>query len=226
MSYIISELLTKSQVSQMRSALNSSQDWVDGIKSIGNRLPNSNVKKNLELNQQTDAYEKASAILWNALVKCIDFADFTGGGKSGPIIYSRTVKGGYYKTHLDSPDMGQFSSTIFLSNPDEYSGGELVLMNGNCSEKIKLKSGSIITYPSGISHQVNEVTSGTREVAVLWTQSNFKNSRHREIYSDLQKALRYLPPYTTPDSVEESQRQPSFLIRQVMQNLIRYQADL
>ena len=230
MSYIISELLTEDQVSQIRSVLHSSKTWVDGMisrkKGLGEVATNSGIKKNVELNCETDAHKKASSILFSALIGCIDWVDFTIGEKSGPVMFSRTLQGGYYKPHFDNPDMGQFSNTVFLSDPDEYSGGELVLMNGNRSEKIKLKSGSMVTYPSGLSHQVNEVTSGTREVAVFWTQSKFKNLRHREIYSDLQKALRHLPPYTTPDSVEESQKQPSFLIVQVMQNMIRYQADL
>ena len=228
MSYIISELLTEDQVSQIRSAVNSSQDWVDGMKSIiSHKHPsNSGIKKNLELNHKSDAYQKACPIIFNALLRCVDWADFTVFDTSGPVMFSKTLQGGYYKTHFDAPNIGEYSNTVFLSDTDEYSGGELVLMNGNRSEKIKLKSGSMVTYPSGLSHQVNEVTSGIREVAVFWTQSKFKNSRHRQIYSDLQKALRNLPTYTIPDSVEESQRQPSFLIRQVMQNLIRYQADL
>ena len=228
MSYIISELLTEDQVSQIRSAVNSSQDWIDGMKSIiSHKHPSNNgIKKNLELDHKSEAYQKACPIIFNALLRCVDWADFTVFDTSGPVMFSKTHQGGYYKTHFDAPNIGEYSNTVFLSDTDEYSGGELVLMNGNRSEKIKLKSGSMVTYPSGLSHQVNEVTSGTREVAVFWTQSKFKNSRHREIYSDLQKALRHLPPYTTPDSVEESQRQPSFLIRQVMQNLIRYQADL
>ena len=228
MSYIISELLTEDQVSQIRSTVNSSQDWVDGIKSIiSHKHPSNNgIKKNLELNHKSDAYQKACPIIFNALLRCVDWADFTVFDTSGPVMFSKTFQGAYYKTHFDAPNIGEYSNTVFLSDTDEYSGGELVLMNGNRSEKIKLKSGSMVTYPSGLSHQVNEVTSGTREVAVFWTQSKFKNSRHRQIYSDLQKALRNLPTYTIPDSVEESQRQPSFLIRQVMQNLIRYQADL
>ena len=228
MSYIISELLTEDQVSQIRSAVNSSQDWIDGMKSIiSHKHPSNNgIKKNLELDHKSEAYQKACPIIFNALLRCVDWADFTVFDTSGPVMFSKTHQGGYYKTHFDAPNIGEYSNTVFLSDTDEYSGGELVLMNGNRSEKIKLKSGSMVTYPSGLSHQVNEVTSGTREVAVFWTQSKFKNSRHRQIYSDLQKALRNLPTYTIPDSVEESQRQPSFLIRQVMQNLIRYQADL
>ena len=79
MSYIISELLTEDQVSQIRSTVNSSQDWVDGIKSIiSHKHPSNNgIKKNLELNHKSDAYQKACPIIFNALLRCVDWADFT-----------------------------------------------------------------------------------------------------------------------------------------------------
>ena len=223
MSYIISELLTEDQVSEMRSALDSSDRWIDGRISVDN--PTVDIKQNLELHQETVGYKQASSILYSALDKCQDFMDYTIGEQSGPILFSRTPQGGYYKTHFDLPYLGDFSNTIFLSDPDEYSGGELVLMNDNRPKKFKLKAGSMVTYPCGTPHKVNEVTGGTREVAVFWTHSKFKNSRQREIYSDLRKSLRYLP-HTIPDSVEESQKNPTFLVKQAMFNLERYKADL
>tara|TARA_B100002019_G_scaffold163513_1_gene141066 strand:- start:297 stop:968 length:672 start_codon:yes stop_codon:yes gene_type:complete len=223
MSYIISELLTEDQVSEMRSALDSSDRWIDGRVSIDN--PNVDIKQNFELHQETVGYQQASSILYSALDKCQEFMDYTIGDESGPILFSRTFQGGYYKTHFDLPYLGDFSNTIFLSDPDEYSGGELVLMDDNRPQKLKLKAGSMVTYPCGTPHQVNEVTGGTREVAVFWTHSKFKNSRQREIYSDLRKSLRYLP-HTIPNSVEESQKNPTFLVKQAMFNLERYKSDL
>ena len=226
MSYIISQLLTEEQVSEMRSILSSSEKWIDGRSSLNNASPDTDIKKNLELSQQTDCYQQASSILYGALDRCQGFMDYTIGDQSGPVIFSRTSTGGYYKPHFDMPSIGDFSSTIFLSDPDEYEGGELVLMDGNRPKKFKLAAGSMITYNCGVSHQVTEVTNGTREVAVFWTQSKFKNSRQRDIYSDLQKALRHLPPTNSIKSVGESQKDPSFLVKQAMYNLERYKADL
>ena len=226
MTYIISQLLTEEQVSEMRSILSSSEKWIDGRSSLNNASPDTDIKKNLELSQQTDCYQQASSILYGALDRCQGFMDYTIGDQSGPVIFSRTSTGGYYKPHFDMPSIGDFSSTIFLSDPDEYEGGELVLMDGNRPKKFKLSSGSMITYNCGVSHQVTEVTNGTREVAVFWTQSKFKNSRQRDIYSDLQKALRHLPPTNSIKSVGESQKDPSFLVKQAMYNLERYKSDL
>ena len=130
MSYIISELLTEDQVSQIRSTVNSSQDWVDGMKSIiSHKHPSNNgIKKNLELDHKSDAYQKACPIIFNALLRCVDWADFTVFDTSGPVMFSKTHQGGYYKTHFDAPNIGEYSNTVFLSDTDEYSGGELVLM--------------------------------------------------------------------------------------------------
>ena len=226
MSYIISQLLTEEQVSEMRSILSSSKKWIDGRSSLNNPSPDTDIKKNLELSQQTDCYRQASSIVYGALDECQGFMDYTIGDQSGPVIFSRTSTGGYYKPHFDMSSLGEFSSTIFLSDPDDYDGGELVLMDGNRPKKFKLPSGSMITYNCGVAHQVNEVTNGTREVAVFWTHSKFKNSRQRDIYSDLQKALRHLPPTNSIKSVGESQVDPSFLVKQAMYNLERYKSDL
>ena len=224
MSYVISQLLTEQEVSEVRSALNSSEDWQNGSATLTHKIDHE-MKKNSELIQTSDAYKKATSILYRALDRCNDFIDFTVGKTSGPILFSRTPQGGYYKPHFDSSDMGEFSNTLFLSDPDEYSGGELVIMDGNCPRKFKLRAGSMVTYYCGVSHQVNEVISGTREAAVFWTHSKFKNSKQREIYSDLQKALRYMS-YTIPDTVEESQKDSCFLVRQAMYSLERYKAEL
>jgi len=226
MSYIISQLLTEEQLSEMRSILSSSKEWVDGRTSLRNPSPDTEIKKNLELSQQTDSYRQVSSVVYSALDNCQEFMDYTIGDQSGRVIFSRTSTGGYYKPHFDMPTLGEFSSTIFLSDPDEYEGGELVLMDGNRPKKFKLAAGSMITYNCGVAHQVTEVTNGTREVAVFWTHSKFKNSRQRSIYSDLQKSLRHLPPTNSIKSVGESQKDPSFLVRQAMYNLERYKADL
>lgn len=226
MSYIISQVLTEEQVSEMRSILSSSKKWIDGRSSLNNASPDTDIKKNHELSQQSDCYRQASSMVYSALDNCQGFMDYTIGDQSGPVIFSRTSTGGYYKPHFDMSSLGEFSSTIFLSDPDEYEGGELVLMDGNRPKKIKLAAGSMVTYNCGVAHQVTEVTNGCREVAVFWTHSKFKNSRQRDIYSDLQKCLRHLPPTNKIKSVGESQEDPSFLVKQAMYNLERYKADL
>lgn len=85
-----------------------------------------------------------------------------------------------YDYHIDHhPIAGvnaHYSMTCFLSNPDEYSGGELVLKLGNREIEYKLSAGRAVIYPTGIKHKVNEVTGGDRKVFVCWIESSIQNS--------------------------------------------------
>jgi PKHD-type hydroxylase len=225
MSYLIQQVLNSEELLAIRDILGSTDNWNDGTKTMISS--SGKTKKNIELSSKCDEYLEASKILYTAIDRCVDFADYTVPNQSGPILFSRTNLGGFYKPHFDSPDLGEYSSTLFLSDPDKYSGGELSIFIDGRSKKFKLNAGSMVTYPCGMSHMVCEVTKGTRAAAVFWTESKIKNSRRRQMYSDLGRAKRFLPPPPAPhDTVEYSQSDPTFIISQVMNDIIRYGADL
>ena len=107
---------------------------------------------------------------------------------------SKTQEGGRYGLHHDSHLLGDYSTTVFLSDMDEYDGGELVVKPHNQSaEWIKLPSGFAVTYPSDYPHLVNEVTDGTRLVALNWTRSKFKDPSIRRLYANISSAVNELP---------------------------------
>lgn len=85
-----------------------------------------------------------------------------------------------YDYHVDDYPIGgvnaHYSMTCFISNPSEYSGGELVLKIGSEEIEYKLDAGKAIIYPTGIKHKVNKVTSGDRKVFVCWIESCIQNS--------------------------------------------------
>ena len=91
--------------------------------------------------------------------------------------YEKEMKYGY---HVDNNPIGgvnaHYSMTCFLSDPDEYTGGELVLKIGSKEIEYKLQKGKAVLYPTGIMHKVNEVTSGDRKVFVCWIESVVRNS--------------------------------------------------
>ena len=102
-----------------------------------------------------------------------------------------------YGTHVDNAHMGgknylrsDLSFTYFLSGPDEYGGGELMIDEGERERAIKLPANSVIVYPSSTLHRVAPVTSGARLVIVGWVQSLLRNPAHREILYDLDCARR------------------------------------
>ena len=87
-----------------------------------------------------------------------------------PLLISRTADGGHYGTHVDTPIMNglrtDVSFTLFLSEPEDYDGGELVIESSAGSDSYKLPGGSAIVYPSTALHHVAPVTRGERYVAV------------------------------------------------------------
>jgi len=220
MRYITTQLLTEDEVSQIRSWVGASKNWVSGTKT--QRIANVERKNNIELHQGSESHKKASALIANALSKNKEFGDFVIPIRTSGITISRTRPGGFYKPHFDTHTLGDFSNTLFLSDPSEYDGGELCLWSDGKVEKIKLTPGMMITYECGIAHQVNEVTRGMRDVAVFWAKSEFKNEKLRDAMTDLFKCKEILGETPVLDTIEESQTNPSFLISQIIHTIRRY----
>jgi PKHD-type hydroxylase len=113
-------------------------------------------------------------------------------------LFVRYGVGMSYGTHVDNALMGHerlrtdVSVTVFLSAPADYDGGELVIETAGGEESYKLPAGSAVVYPSTTLHRVNEVTRGTREVAVTWVQSLVRSAERRELLFDMERARRAL----------------------------------
>ena len=105
-----------------------------------------------------------------------------------------------YGTHVDNAVMATHSQpmrtdlsfTIFLTPPDSYDGGELIVESTQGEQLFKLDAGSMVLYPSSTLHRVETVNSGSRFVAVSWAQSTVRSPEHREILFDLDTARRSL----------------------------------
>ncbi|MEO1591375.1 MAG: Fe2+-dependent dioxygenase [Cyanobacteria bacterium J06632_22] len=110
------------------------------------------------------------------------------------LLLSRYEPGMSYGTHADNALMGQYRSdvsfTVFLNDPAEYQGGELVVEGADDEQAYKLLAGTAFVYPSSALHRVNEVTAGVRYVAVGWVQSWVRDPAHREVLFDLDTARR------------------------------------
>ncbi len=109
-----------------------------------------------------------------------------------PPLFSRYTAGMSYGTHMDNAMMGDMridlSITLFLSEPSEYEGGELVIDFPTGERSFKLAAGSAVLYPTTALHRVAEVTSGRRQVAVTWIRSLVRDAAKREILFDLKTA--------------------------------------
>lgn len=105
-------------------------------------------------------------------------------------LFSRYTPGMQYGTHIDNALMGDMridmSLTLFLSDPTEYDGGELIIYFPTGERSIKLAAGSAVLYPTTALHRVAEVTKGERLVVVTWVRSLLRDAAKREILFDLQ----------------------------------------
>lgn len=115
-------------------------------------------------------------------------------------LFSRYEAGMSYGTHVDNAFMGSgverlrsdLSLTLFLSDPETYTGGELVIESAQGDQIFKLPAGSMVLYPSSTLHRVEMVTAGVRLAAVTWVQSFVRDGGDREILFDLDTARQLL----------------------------------
>jgi PKHD-type hydroxylase len=112
------------------------------------------------------------------------------------VMFSAYEPGMRYGSHVDDALMGKMrtdvSFTLFLSEPESYDGGELVIESAAGDDAVKLPAGSLVAYPSTTLHHVAEVTRGTRLAAVGWARSYIRDPARREMLFDLDTARRQL----------------------------------
>lgn len=192
----IANVLDAETLAQVRELL-AQGTYVDGKHSAGwhARL----VKNNSQL-KGGEASQRAGTIIRDALLRSEVFRAAVRPHHVRPMMFSRYSDGQNYGAHVDDAIMGRgddvtrsdVSLTVFLSDAEDYEGGELVIEGTGGEQTFKLDAGSVITYPSNTLHYVAPVTRGTREVAVSWAQSLVRDPQHREMLFDLDTARRSL----------------------------------
>jgi PKHD-type hydroxylase len=112
-------------------------------------------------------------------------------------VFSRYETGMSYGRHCDSPRVGglraDLSVTVFLSDPSDYDGGELVIEDEGVVRLVRPRAGAAVVYSSGLIHRVSEVVRGVRLAAVLWVQSHVGGERDREILRSLSEIAGRVP---------------------------------
>jgi PKHD-type hydroxylase len=112
------------------------------------------------------------------------------------VMFSAYEPGMHYGSHVDDALMQgmrtDVSFTLFLSDPDSYDGGELVIESASGEDAVKLAAGGLLAYPSTTLHHVAPVTRGTRLAAVGWARSYIRDAARREMLFDLDTARRQI----------------------------------
>ena len=191
----IKNVLNQNQLKVIRTLLKNAE-FVDGKLSAGKEA--SQVKNNLELDQQSPLHEQLNQMVMPALLNHPEYQEFAFPLKVATPFYARYTEGMTYGFHVDDPIMGPMngryrtdvSTTIFLN--DEYEGGELAIKTSYGVQRLKLNAGDAVVYPSTSWQQVDPVTQGERLVAVIWAQSMIKDPLQRELLHELGQARNIL----------------------------------
>lgn len=199
-------------------------DFIDGKTTAGwhARL----VKHNTQLKTQTTYTKDLKELVKTALWRNPLFQMAAQPKAVHSLLFSRYEVGMSYGTHVDNALMGNqeklrsdISLTLFLNNPANYEGGELVIESIEGERTFKLEAGEAVVYPSSTLHRVEPVTKGVRLVSVGWVQSFIRDPMKREILFDLDTARRSM--------FQKSGKTIEFdLISKTHANLLRQWADV
>lgn len=218
--YLITRVLNDEQVNQIHEWLKIGE-WYNGLETFSDGA-NPEICTNVEYKPTNPNYDHISNLLRENLGKNYDFHKLTVPLSSEPPLISKYSNGQSLKVHHDGPQNGHFSTTIFLSDPTTYVGGELCLFLNGREEKIKLDAGCAIIYSTGIPHKVNPVTEGERLAAVIWTKTSFDDIFIRDIYGDLCDLHKLLEKdNSTHDDFESFLSSPHFLLGGVLNKILR-----
>lgn len=188
----IPEVLSKQQVTEFRAALTNAE-WSDGRATVG--VQGAQVKKNRQLPVDSPIARKLGEIILTALYANPLFMSAALPLRIVPPLFNAYTGGEHYGFHVDGairlvPGSNMslrtdVSSTLFLSEPDEYEGGELIVQDTYGSHEVKLPAGDLILYPSTSLHQVAPVTQGERVCSFFWAQSLVKDDWQRTMLHEL-----------------------------------------
>ncbi|KKL13547.1 hypothetical protein LCGC14_2524650, partial [marine sediment metagenome] len=181
----IDNLLSSPEVEALRASAEG-LEFGDGRESAGRFARE--VKANDQA-RSSDELDAITALLRDRLTAHPVFASAVRPKALTRLILSRYRPGQTYGLHVDDAVMGglrtDVSFTLFLSDPDSYEGGELVMEDMFEQRAVKLGAGGLFLYPSTTLHRVEPVRSGTRLAIVGWAQSRIRRSDQREILFDL-----------------------------------------
>lgn len=188
----IPEILTKTEVSAFRARLTEA-DWIDGRATVGHQ--GAQVKRNRQLPVDGPLARELGEVILQRLYANPLFMSAALPLRIVPPLFNAYSGGEHYGFHVDGAIRlmhgshlslrTDVSSTLFLSEPEEYDGGELIVQDTYGSHEVKLPAGDLILYPSASLHQVAPVTRGERVCSFFWAQSMVRNDWQRNLLHEL-----------------------------------------
>src|SRR6201996_7990764 len=225
----VPEVLSKEDVAEFRRIMDAA-DWEDGRSTAG--AQSAMVKRNEQLPPDSEVARALGQRIIRALTASPRFLAAAIPLQIFPPLFNRYAasSGHHFGIHVDNAVRGDpltglrirtdLSVTLFLAEPEEYEGGELVVEDLYGSHEIKLPAGDLVVYPASSLHMVTPVTRGTRVASFFWLQSMVRDAHARSLIFDLDTAIQALVERLGRDDPE------TVKLTGIYHNLIRYWAEV
>lgn len=224
---VVEQLLTKAEVKVYRDTLDKAH-WLDGKNTAMGMA--ANVKNNCQADPKDPLVSQLVNKLLGKMGHSPKLVSAALPHKIFPPCFNRYGEGETYGFHVDAaimriPDTqdvirSDVSMTVFLSEPDDYDGGELIIATDFGEQRVKLEAGYAVVYPSSSLHQVTPVTRGERVAAITWMQSMIAESTLRQNLYQLDSSIQDLI------SKDTTERDELDKLHNVYHNLIRHFANI
>ena len=223
----VPDVLSKAEVAEFRAAMDGAE-WEDGRSTAG--AQSAMVKNNEQLPPAGAVARKLGDRVISALTNSTLFISAAIPLRIFPPLFNRYGAGHKFGIHVDNAVRGDhltgmrirtdLSLTLFLSEPEEYDGGELTVEDYYGSHTVKLPAGHLVLYPASSLHMVSPVTRGQRVASFLWVQSMVRDAHTRSMIFDLDCVIQELVERLGRDDEEVVK------LTGLYHNLIRHWAEV
>jgi PKHD-type hydroxylase len=222
-------VLSKDDVADFRRIMDASA-WEDGRSTAG--AQSAMVKRNEQLPPDSEVARQLGNRIISALTANPRFLSAAVPRHIFPPLFNRYAAsdGHHFGVHVDNAVRGDrltglrirtdLSVTLFLAEPDDYDGGELVIEDFYGSHEVKLPAGDLVLYPASSLHLVTPVTRGMRVASFFWLQSMIRDAHARSMIFDLDTSIQALAERLGRDDPE------AVRLTGIYHNLIRYWAEV
>lgn len=205
----IPEVLTKTEVATLRALIDAAP-WVDGNETSGAQA--AMAKRNAQLSEGSPAAQQAGEAILDALAMSPLFVAAALPQVVFPPLFNRYAGGEAFGLHVDNAIRqsrdgsvrirSDLSATLFLTEPGDYDGGDLVVEDTFGAHEVKLPAGDMILYPASSLHRVTPVTRGARVSSFFWIQSLVREDARRELLFQMDLAIQQLSAKVGADAPE------------------------
>jgi len=227
----IEKVLTVEQVLAARQKL-AAAEWVDGRVTAGYQAQE--VKRNAQLPENSPVAKELGEMILAGLARSPRFMAAALPLRVFPPMFNSYAGGQTFGTHVDTAirqlvTTGQrirtdLSATLFLTAPEDYDGGELIVEDNYGEKSVKLAAGDMVLYPATSLHRVEPVTRGNRVSSFFWIQSMIRRDAQRTLLFELDASIQRLATSEHAQSAEV--KQSSVQLTGVYHNLLRQWAEM